>query len=89
MKIELITKENYDLLIGIYKNFPELSLQNKEYEGPQSDSPFPKYSSLNSHASASNRSRTGPRAPPRSLAETYIPFDKRKNFRTIKACRIS
>lgn len=33
MRIELIIQEDYDILINIYKNFPELSLQNKGYEG--------------------------------------------------------
>lgn len=37
MKIELITQENYDILIDIYNNFPELSLQNKGYEGIDRD----------------------------------------------------
>lgn len=33
MKIELIMQEDYDILIDIYKNFLELFLQNKGYEG--------------------------------------------------------
>jgi len=33
MRINLITQEEYDLLIDIYKTFPELSLQNVGYEG--------------------------------------------------------
>lgn len=37
MKIELITPETHGLLIDIYKNFPELSLQNKGYEGINRD----------------------------------------------------
>lgn len=33
MKINLITKEEYDVLMDIYTKYPKLSLQNKGYEG--------------------------------------------------------
>lgn len=33
MKINLITQEQHDTILNIYKSFPTLTLQNKGYEG--------------------------------------------------------
>lgn len=33
MKINLITQEQHDTILNIYKSFPALTLQNKGYEG--------------------------------------------------------
>ena len=33
MRIELLTQEQHDELLNIYKSFPELTLENKGYEG--------------------------------------------------------
>jgi hypothetical protein len=33
MKIQLLTQEQHDEILIIYKSFPELTLQNKGYEG--------------------------------------------------------
>lgn len=37
MKIQLITPEQHENLLNIYKNYPALTLQNKGYEGINKD----------------------------------------------------